>query len=233
MRLRTPARHATTGAPARRDHAVALLATSTALLGMLTAVGAAAAEPEASPVVPIAAETAERPTAPERASRSRSLAGDDAGTAGTPSVAADPLPTCSTDVATGHANGQLPAAALCPLPDHAGHMLRPDAARGLVRLAAAYEEWFQAPLCMTDSYRSLGSQQALAARKPGLAARPGTSEHGWGLAADFGCGIEGYDTPQHRWMAAHAAEFGWGQPDWAKNGGAREEPWHWEYLAGS
>jgi hypothetical protein len=228
VRLRTRAQHAAARPLHRGEQAVVLLAMSTVLLGTATAL-ASAAPLEPAPAVPVALDVepdaGARATAPPRASRDRAQPADEA------SPAVDPLPTCATDVTTGHANGQLPATALCPLPEQAGHTLRPDAARGLVQLAAAYEQWFTAPLCVTDSYRSLGSQQSLAARKPGLAARPGTSEHGWGLAADLGCGVEDYDTPQHRWMAANAAQFGWGQPDWAKKGGARQEPWHWEYLA--
>lgn len=233
MRLRPRARHAASGvllpAPPRslrpREQALGLLVLASLVLGTATALASAAPVPTQTEAVTFSVELADRPIGPQRASRDRALAGGD-------DVAGpDPLPECATDVATTHGNGQLPAEALCPLPGHADHKLRPDAARGLVGLAAAYEEWFGTPLCITDSYRSLGSQQALAARKPGLAAVPGTSEHGWGLALDFGCGVEDYATPEHRWMAVNAERFGWGQPDWAKDGGAREEPWHWEYLA--
>jgi hypothetical protein len=228
VRLRTRAQHAAARPRHRAEQAVVLLAMSTVLLGTATAL-ASAAPPEPVRPVPVALdagqEGGDRGTDAPRASRDRAQPTDE------PPATVDPLPGCATTAATGHANGRLPAAALCVLPEHTGHQLRPDAARGLVQLAAAYEEWFKAPLCVTDSYRSLGSQQALAARKPGLAARPGTSEHGWGLAADLGCGVEDYDTPQHRWMAVNATRFGWGQPDWAKKGGARQEPWHWEYLA--
>ena len=212
MRLRTSPRHV----------ALAAAGTATAVLGVLIVLTAAAPEPPAPRLVPTAADRTDREALTQHASRRRD--------AGTPR-ASDPLPGCAGDAAVEHPNGRLPETALCALPAHADHKLRPDAARDLVRLGQAYEEWFGTPLCVTDSYRSLPSQQALAARKPGLAAVPGTSEHGWGLAVDLGCGVEGYDTPQHRWMAAHAGRFGWGQPDWAKDGGAREEPWHWEHLA--
>jgi hypothetical protein len=30
-------------------------------------------------------------------------------------------------------------------------------------------------------------------------------------------------------MLQNAPRFGWIHPDWAKQGGNREEPWHWEY----
>ena len=204
------------------DHVLSLAA-ALSLVALLPGAGLGAVASEAAP--PGVEQRAEavhddRVVVQERASRRRALA-----TA--PTV--DALAGCPQDVTTAHPNGQLPAEALCALPGHVDQALRPDAARALVALSAAYQEWFGEPICLTDSYRSLGSQQALAVRKPGLAAIPGTSEHGWGLAVDFACGIEGYDTPQHRWMIVNGGRFGWRQPDWAKDDGEREEPWHWEF----
>jgi hypothetical protein len=75
-------------------------------------------------------------------------------------------------------NGGLGEEHLCPV--GGGHLLRPDAAAAYLALSESYEEARGSAPCLTDSYRSLATQQDLAARKPGLAARPGTSEHGWG-----------------------------------------------------
>lgn len=131
------------------------------------------------------------------------------------------------------ANGQIPSSALCAIPFASGHKLRADAAVRLIRLNEVYRGEFGVNLCLTDSYRSLSSQYSVAARKPGLAARPGTSEHGWGLAIDM---CDGPDVPgsAHRaWMLKHAPEFGWDNPDWARPGtGSKPEPWHWEFLEG-
>jgi D-alanyl-D-alanine carboxypeptidase len=226
VRLHAAGRHARP-APRRvvTEALIALAASSLAVLALVAGAGLAAPTAAQEPTVTSAAAAA--PLAPrvlDKASRSRDRA---------PMAAAtDPLPDCPADAATGHPNGQLPVEALCALPGPDGHQLRPDAARALVTLGAAYAAELGEPLCLTDSYRSLGSQQALAARKPGLAARPGTSEHGWGLAVDVGCGAESYDTPQNAWLVDNAGRFGWGQPAWAQKGGARQEPWHWEYLAG-
>ena len=30
-------------------------------------------------------------------------------------------------------------------------------------------------------------------------------------------------------MTANAGRFGFVQPDWARPGGEKPEPWHWEY----
>lgn len=124
-------------------------------------------------------------------------------------------------------NGQLDEAHLCPIGD--GHRLRPDAAAAFLALDAAYHNATGDRLCVTDSYRSLGAQISLAARKPGLAARPGTSEHGWGRAVDIGCGVNTFDGAPHKWLARRGERFGWVNPEWAREGGSKPEPWHWEF----
>jgi LAS superfamily LD-carboxypeptidase LdcB len=85
-------------------------------------------------------------------------------------------------------------------------------------------------MCITDSYRTYASQVRLYGQKPALAAVPGTSNHGWGLAVDLCGGIESFGTRQYAWMVANAGRFGWLHPEWADPGNGREEPWHWEYA---
>jgi hypothetical protein len=128
----------------------------------------------------------------------------------------------------GWANGQIPAEALCRI-GVLSHALRCDAAASYQQLSTAYEAAFGAPLCITDSYRSLGAQVAAFYAKPALAAVPGTSNHGWALAVDLCGGINVAGTPQWTWMTQHAGRFGWVQPDWAAPGGDKPEPWHWEF----
>jgi peptidoglycan DL-endopeptidase CwlO len=36
-------------------------------------------------------------------------------------------------------------------------------------------------------------------------------------------------SPQWTWMTANSARFGFVQPDWARPGAEKPEPWHWEY----
>jgi hypothetical protein len=131
-----------------------------------------------------------------------------------------------------YANGRIPLRELCRLPFDKRHRLRADAAVTLDRLNAAYEARFGDELCLTDSYRSYASQVSVAARKPGLAAKPGTSEHGRGLAADLCEGAAVVGARQHDWLLAHAPAFGWDNPKWARPGGSRPEAWHWEYVDG-
>lgn len=126
-------------------------------------------------------------------------------------------------------NGLIPRSALCPLP-HQGHYLRSDAAQAFARINIAYARRFGEALCVTDTYRSLAEQQSLYASKPGIAAVPGTSTHGRGLAVDLCGGIEEFGTEQFQWMKNHARDYGWIHPDWATADGSNPEPWHWEYV---
>lgn len=130
---------------------------------------------------------------------------------------------------SGYRNGRLPGRVLCRLPGDAGEQLRPDAAVQFVRLAAAYEDALGTPICVTDGYRTLGEQQVLRRVKPRFAARPGSSEHGWGAAVDLACGVQSFRSKQHAWMVQNAGRYGWYLPDWARRGGSRPEPWHWQY----
>ncbi|NEK84543.1 D-alanyl-D-alanine carboxypeptidase [Blastococcus saxobsidens] len=129
----------------------------------------------------------------------------------------------------GYPNGLIPPSAMCPL-GVAGHSLRCDAAAAYRALSAAYAAQFGGPICITDSYRTYSSQVRLFGEKPALAAVPGTSNHGWGLAVDLCGGIQTFGTPQYAWMVANAGRFGFLHPTWADQGNGREEPWHWEYA---
>jgi hypothetical protein len=141
------------------------------------------------------------------------------------------LPGCDGDVANLHpANGQVPSGDLCTLWDPR-HRLRADAAIALAKLNIAYEQRFGEDLCLTDSYRTLSQQRSLAAVKPNLAATPGTSEHGYGLAIDACDGIERGGGVRYTWMRENAPLYGWDNPAWARPGGNRTEPWHWEFVA--
>lgn len=140
----------------------------------------------------------------------------------------------------GHQNGKIPADALSPLAFSPSVLLRADAARALERLNDAYKKRFGCDVGPVGGYRSYEDQVSLYAQKPGLAAKPGTSNHGWGLAADLsgdcdgnGAGINVFGTPEHQWMATNAGGYGWVLPQWAQQGGSKPEPWHWEFGIGA
>jgi hypothetical protein len=146
------------------------------------------------------------------------------------SIAATPYAAAfgTSDGWQGYGNGKVPADKLCRIA--AGHKLSCDAAAAYGSLAKAYGAHFHKKLCITDSYRSYRAQIDLLMRKPSLAAFPGTSNHGWGLAVDLCDGINDYGTPQYEWMQANGAAYGWMNPEWAREGGSRQEPWHWEFA---
>ena len=129
----------------------------------------------------------------------------------------------------GYPNGLIPPSAMCPL-GAAGHSLRCDAAAAYRAMSAAFAGAFGTPICITDSYRTYASQVRLYGQKPALAAVPGTSNHGWGLAVDLCGGIQTFGTAQYNWLKANSGRFGFLHPDWAEPGNGREEPWHWEFA---
>jgi len=132
--------------------------------------------------------------------------------------------TCERGSIDGYANGFLPAEALCPLMVGSGHRLQAEAAKAFNKL------FEKRALCVTDSYRSYAAQVSVFARKPGLAAVPGTSNHGLGLAVDLCGGVERFGSEAYEWMKKNAQEFGFIHPSWAEPGGSKPEPWHWEYV---
>jgi peptidoglycan DL-endopeptidase CwlO len=193
-------------------------------LGDGDVIGASAGTYQVS-VRPMAAgSSATRVTLPSPGQANAPLPLAEAGACG----AALPPPGQRTAAWGGWSNGQIPADALCRLGTYS-HALRCDAAASYGQLDAAYTAAFGTPLCITDSYRSLGAQIAAFATKPKLAAVPGTSNHGWALAVDLCGGIHIGGSAQWAWMVANAARFGFVQPDWAAPGGEKPEPWHWEY----
>jgi hypothetical protein len=145
-------------------------------------------------------------------------------------LAPRPLAECKGGELKGFPNGLLPTAALCPLWGTSGQLLRADAAAAFDAMSRAYGAQFGEPLCVTDSYRSLPEQVAVRAAKPTLAAVPGTSNHGWGVAVDLCGGIQTFGTPQHEWLVANSMAYGWFHPAWAQSGGSKPEAWHWEFA---
>jgi len=129
-------------------------------------------------------------------------------------------------------NGQIPREVLCDVAFDADTLLRCDAADALEQLNAAYRRHFGQNLSVTSSYRDYDGQVEARKVRGGLAATPGTSNHGRGLAADLdGFGDVGqFDTPSYIWMTANAGAYGWIHPSYMGPGGPGPlEPWHWEY----
>ncbi|WP_395111478.1 D-alanyl-D-alanine carboxypeptidase family protein [Actinomadura sp. SCN-SB] len=127
-------------------------------------------------------------------------------------------------------NGRIPTRYLCPLPQR-GLVLRSDAASAFYELNTAYKKRFGSDICLRNSYRSFAKQKDLYESMPaGMAAEPGNSKHGLGIAADFCGGVEDDESPQFKWMRANSEKYDWLHPDWAYS--SPYEPWHWEFDVG-
>ena len=147
------------------------------------------------------------------------------------SVERSPLPGCDSSAMPVGTNGKLSTEGLCELWG-SGKYSRADAAVALAALNEAYIQKYGMNMCITDGYRSLSSQVTLKGTKGGLAATPGKSEHGWGLAVDL-CASTYQGTGKTQWLRTNAPLYGWDNPAWARPGGSgATEPWHWEYTEG-
>jgi hypothetical protein len=128
----------------------------------------------------------------------------------------------------GHANGRIPLDQLCPITANGRLLLRCDAAQAFLAMDAAHTAELGRSIVVTDAYRDLAGQVDVHRRKPELAATPGTSTHGWGLAVDMAVG--GWNGPTFRWLERNGPRFGWHHPPWAHKDGSKPEAWHWEYA---
>jgi D-alanyl-D-alanine carboxypeptidase len=120
-----------------------------------------------------------------------------------------------------YGNGRIPPSRLQTV-GIGGHRLFAPAAQNFVKMRAAARA-AGVNLTITDSYRSYPQQVDLARRKGlysqgGLAATPGKSNHGWGLAIDANVN----SAATLRWLRNNAHRFGFYET-------VKREPWHWEF----
>jgi D-alanyl-D-alanine carboxypeptidase len=119
-----------------------------------------------------------------------------------------------------YGNGRIPSDALDQVGSTKHRLWAPAAGAFEDVLAAAARDGVT--IGITDSYRSYDAQVDVAARKGlysqgGLAAAPGTSPHGWGLAVDLKL-----DATAQAWMRTNGGRFGFVED-------TPREPWHWVY----
>ena len=107
-----------------------------------------------------------------------------------------------------------------------------DAVPSYNRLAQAYLAKFGKKLPINGGFRCYSGgkycQVETKQKKGKLAATPGTSLHGWGIAFDWGAG--GFNTERYKWMFKNAPSYGWVNPLWARDGKGIEEAWHFEFV---
>lgn len=131
-------------------------------------------------------------------------------------------------------NGNMPRSAMSPLSwcrDAQGHQqwLRSDAAAAMTRLNEAFRAEFGENIAIDLSYRSYADQVRAKQLFGGLAATPGTSNHGLGLAIDT-WEWKAYDfgSARYEWLVAHGPDYGWVCPAASEKG--NPEYWHFEYV---
>ena len=156
-------------------------------------------------------------------------------------------------------NGQVPAGLLGkPKNGYRNPEILKEIVPHWDRMAAAFAVKFPGQKLGGSGNRSLESQVSLynnpEKRRPvncapiekgkcqRLAAVPGSSNHGWGLAIDTKFQDKGgniksltYGTDEYKWLNGKsdpgegAEKYGFWNPDWAIEGGSKEEAWHWEW----
>ncbi|GID32994.1 M15 family metallopeptidase [Paractinoplanes brasiliensis] len=123
-----------------------------------------------------------------------------------------------------YGNGKIPANALEQV-GNTRHKLWAPAAQNLNQMISDAKR-DGVTIGITDSYRPYEEQVDLARRKGlysqgGLAAKPGTSEHGWGMATDLDL-----NSKAQAWMRKNADKYGFVE-------NVPREPWHWAYKPAS
>jgi len=144
----------------------------------------------------------------------------------------------------GHENGRLPPELLINVaPGCAAHR---DAAPSLGQLLAmarreggglGVRECYRPideQVAVRQQWTSRGNSACAAPVKTDASGRPiGTSNHGWGKAADFADarGSLTFNSDGYAFLQRHAGRVGWNHPGWAEPGGsACPEAWHWEWV---
>jgi D-alanyl-D-alanine carboxypeptidase len=161
-------------------------------------------------------------------------------------IGATSLPAeATTNAWGGYTNGKIP---LTKLTKVSNGWLRPDAAKSYLTMSTAFKAKYGRSLVITEGYRTYATQRAIfLARYDGhkvkqvnsvqwqglyyvkksgvsVAAVPGTSVHGWALAADFNSGVQTPGSSQKKWADANGPKYGW-----YPVGNSFGEAWHFEF----
>lgn len=152
------------------------------------------------------------------------------------------LPEIVTDGGVTTIDGVLVANKTIGLPEDYRPGLLPEVTAAFARMqSAAADEGLH--LFIKSGFRSYGDQRVIYGENADrwgtdyadrFSSRPGHSEHQTGLAIDVNMTHPDFaGTPQARWLAAHAAEYGFvvRYPEGKEEvTGYRYEPWHLRYL---
>ncbi|WP_144018780.1 SH3 domain-containing protein [Demequina sp. NBRC 110056] len=131
-----------------------------------------------------------------------------------------------------YSNGVIPTSHLCALSWDKAELLLCSAAADLERLNSTFKSRYGRNIPINDAYRTYDEQVAARVVHGNLAAIPGTSNHGWAAAIDIaGASLPGgYDGAAYQWLLQQLTGYNWKLPTWARPGGSKPEPWHFEYT---
>jgi zinc D-Ala-D-Ala carboxypeptidase len=120
----------------------------------------------------------------------------------------------------GYGNGKIPPTALGKVGDTRHKLWAPAAEKLTQMMSDAKAQGVH--IGITDSYRPYEEQVDLVRRKGlysqgGLAAKPGTSDHGWGMATDLDLNPKAL-----AWMRDNAGKYGFAED-------TPRESWHWAF----
>ncbi len=211
------------------DETTALDEATTVVVDATAAVTAAQAAWQAEQDAAAAAAAAARPR------DNRSGAGADCGGTGSfePSNGGAVLHTSVPTEDGDGTNGRMARSAMTALgwcTDAVGNQqwLRTDAAAALVRLNDAFKAQFGENIAIDLSYRSYEDQVRARELFGGLAAKPGTSNHGWGTAFDtWEWAAYDFGSDRYTWLVTNGPTYGWYSPTVDDPG--NPEYWHYEY----
>ena len=111
-------------------------------------------------------------------------------------------------------------------------LISAPALNDLTRLNAAFTKKFGHNLDIDLAYRTRATQDYYWVELgPYIAARPGTSNHGWGLAIDtpetYNYSFRG---KYYKWLKANSKNFNWVHRKNLEEGSPYAEAWHFEYV---
>ena len=135
----------------------------------------------------------------------------------------------------GYSNGNIPLGALTQVSypglqldvfpgSLSGLYLKPDAASAMLSLLREYNRQTGGYLHPNEGYRTYAGQVYwkdywTRQGKPGNAATPGTSNHGWAQAVDFNL-----NSAESSWLGSNASRYGYRR--------SSTESWHFDYVGG-
>ncbi|GAA4368326.1 SH3 domain-containing protein [Paeniglutamicibacter cryotolerans] len=130
-------------------------------------------------------------------------------------------------------NGKVPASMLVAIPwDREKTLIAAPALADLTHLNASFKKKFGTSLTIDLAYRTRETQDYYwTDLGPLVAARPGTSNHGWGTAIDL---PETYDYSfrgkYFKWLKVNSKKYNWVHRSYLEEGSKYAEAWHFEYV---